>query len=118
MPFRIRIWPTLEYYGAGRCLPYSWERAMGLPRAIPLAAFSAQPKRPPQSASQPQFFPCPGATRTVMVCSHIWWTEQIAYSFLRCGCNVLIHFPFYLLYTDPGAFRQFDHLWKQILNTV
>jgi spore maturation protein CgeB len=66
-----------------------------------------------------QYFPCPDATpgppRTVMVCSHIWWTDQIALAFLNAGCNVLLHFPLYLLYTDDSAWSNYDDYRGKIL---
>lgn len=65
-----------------------------------------------------QFFPHPGATRTILVASHIWWTEQIALAVYNLGYNVLVHFPFYRLYTDDAAFAQFDHLWNQTLHAI
>ncbi len=65
-----------------------------------------------------QFFPAPGATRTVMVCSHIWWTEQIAFAFLNSGLNVLLHPPLYLLYTSDETFQKFDEHWDTIIATM
>ncbi len=66
----------------------------------------------------PQLFPCPGAMHTIMVCSHIWWTEQIGLAFLNAGLNVLFQPPFYLLYTDPAAWPQFDKHWQEIQSTL
>jgi len=65
-----------------------------------------------------QLFRVPGATRTIMVCSHIWWTEQIGFAFLQSGFNVLMHPPLYTLYTDPNAFPKFDELWQGILANI
>ncbi len=65
-----------------------------------------------------QFFPAPGATRTIMVCSHIWWTEQIALAVLQSGHNLLIHPPFYTLYTDESAYPNFHQLWNIILDNI
>ncbi len=65
-----------------------------------------------------QYFPYPGATRTVMVCSHIWWTEQIALAFHNCGYNLLLHPPLYLAYTDETAFAELEQVWPQILHTM
>lgn len=67
---------------------------------------------------QTQFFPSPGATRTVMFCSHIWWTEQMALALVNLGYNVLLHYPLYLLYTDDNAWSKFDQAWNQILATA
>lgn len=55
---------------------------------------------------QNQRFDYPGSKRTVLICSHIWWTEQIAYSLLKQGCNVLVATPWYGLYSN-------DVLWQQ-----
>jgi hypothetical protein len=71
-----------------------------------------QAQRKPWSV---QYFPQPGATRTAMVCSHIWWTEQIALAVLNCGCNLLLYPPLYTLYTDDGARAQFDTIWDKVL---
>ncbi len=65
-----------------------------------------------------QLFSVPGATRTVMVCSHIWWTEQIACAFVQRGFNVLMHPPLYTLYTDPAAVPRFEELWQNILTHI
>lgn len=53
-----------------------------------------------------------------MVCSHIWWTEQIGYAFLGAGYNVLLHPPLYLLYTSDEAFRKFDEHWATIIGSI
>ncbi|HEY4329571.1 MAG TPA: glycosyltransferase [Phycisphaerae bacterium] len=65
-----------------------------------------------------QYFACPGATRTVMVCSHIWWTEQIGLAIRNAGFNVVMHPPLYTFYTDPVAAGQFDHLWIMTLENM
>jgi spore maturation protein CgeB len=65
-----------------------------------------------------QYYPCPGATRTVAVCSHIWWTEQIACTFHAAGFNVLLFFPFYALYTERAVAGQFDAGWHTLLNLL
>jgi hypothetical protein len=59
-----------------------------------------------------QYFPFPGATRTILVSSHIWWTDQIALSLRNLGFNVILSFPLYLLYTDPATAARFDELWN------
>ena len=65
-----------------------------------------------------QFFPHPNAKGTVLVSSHIWWTEQIALAVYNLGYNLLIHFPFYFLYTDEAAWNNFDGLWDQIRHNI
>ncbi len=65
-----------------------------------------------------QFFPHPQAKGTVLVSSHIWWTEQIALAVYNLGYNLLIHFPFYFLYTDEAAWNNFDGLWDQIRHNI
>jgi hypothetical protein len=65
-----------------------------------------------------QYLPCAGATRTVMVCSHIWWTEQIALAVLNGGCNVLLYPPLYTLYTDEASWADFDTLWEKVLTHI
>src|SRR4051812_47661894 len=65
-----------------------------------------------------QYFAAPGATRTVMVCSHIWWTDQIALAILNSGCNLVLHYPLHALYTDDRAFEQFDAIWNKALLTI
>lgn len=78
--------------------------------AMTLAEF--QSRRTPNTT---QMFQVEGATRTVMICSHIWWTEQMALALINLGYSVLIHVPLYLLYTDEGAFSRFDELWGQMV---
>jgi len=53
-----------------------------------------------------------------MLCSHIWWTDQIALAFLNAGYNVLVHAPLYILYTDDLAWARFDELWENILTVM
>ena len=65
-----------------------------------------------------QLFPNAGATKTVMVCSHIWWTEQIALAIYNAGYNVLFAPPFYLMYTDELSWQQFDSHWKDTRETL
>jgi len=65
-----------------------------------------------------QLFSNTGATRTIMVCSHIWWTEQIALALFNAGYNVLFHPPFYLYYTEEAAWNQFDAHWLNIRQTI
>ena len=68
-----------------------------------------------------QYFAAPNLgphTRTVMVPSHIWWTEHLALALLNAGHNVLLHFALYLLYTDDELWRQFDHCWNMVLQTM
>ena len=65
-----------------------------------------------------QFFAAPDTAPgapTIMICSHIWWTDQIALAFLNAGYHALLHFPLYLLYTDDACWSRFDDLWKQAL---
>jgi hypothetical protein len=81
--------------------------------AMTLAEFQA--RRQPNTT---QFFKVAGARRTVMICSHIWWTEQMALALINLGYNVLVHIPLYLLYTDDATFAQFDVLWGQIVAGV
>ena len=71
-----------------------------------------------RTGSAVQYFAAPGATRTVMVCSHIWWTEQIALAVLNRGCNLVLHYPLHAIYTDDRGLPKFDDLWKQILGTI
>jgi spore maturation protein CgeB len=82
---------------------------------MPMSWAEFQSKR---QAFTTQHFPNPdGRTnaRTVMVCSHIWWTDQIGLAFLNAGCNVLFHAPLYLLYTDENAWPRFDEHWASFL---
>jgi len=72
--------------------------------------FSAR-RRPHET----QYFECPGAKRTIMVCSHIWWSDQLALAVLNAGYNVLISIPFYLLYTSDEGWNLFDTYWHEIL---
>jgi hypothetical protein len=78
-----------------------------------LAEFSAKRRQ-----HDTQFFECPGAARTVMVCSHIWWSDHLALAFYNAGFNVLISMPFYLLYTNEEAFKDFDRYWNEILDGI
>src|SRR5436190_16571831 len=68
-----------------------------------------------------QYFPTPDPTphtRTIMVSSHIWWTDHLALAILNSGHNVLIHYALYILYTEDAAWNQFDLCWNQILQTI
>ena len=68
-----------------------------------------------------QYFatPNPGPhTRTIMVSSHIWWTEHLALAMLNAGHNVLLHFALYLLYTDDEFWGQFGCCWNMVLQTL
>ncbi|HVS73392.1 MAG TPA: glycosyltransferase [Phycisphaerae bacterium] len=80
---------------------------------VSLAEFNS--RRTPYTT---QFFATPGATRTVMICSHIWWTEQMALALLNLGYNVLVYEPLYLLYTEEAAFDTFDTLWAQAIAVI
>jgi hypothetical protein len=81
--------------------------------AMTLAEFHA--RRQPNTT---QFFKVEGARRTVMICSHIWWTEQMALALINLGYNVLVHIPLYLLYTDDATFGRFDEVWGQVVAGV
>jgi spore maturation protein CgeB len=84
--------------------------------AMTLAEFNA--RRVPHTT---QMFKVEGAEsvgRTVMICSHIWWTEQMALALINLGYSVLIHVPLYLLYTDDGAFSQFDEHWGRMVTGI
>ena len=67
-----------------------------------------------------QLFRCPAGERapTVMLSSHIWWTEQIGLAILNAGYNVLFYAPLYLLYTDKKGWERFEALWKEILGIM
>ncbi len=65
-----------------------------------------------------QYFPYPGATRTILFASHIWWTDQMALTLRNLGYNVLAFFPFYLLYSDPAASARFHDLWQKIVANI
>ncbi len=65
-----------------------------------------------------QYFPCPGATHTIVVPSYIWWTEHIGLALLNAGYNVLFCIPLYLLHTDPNALAKFDTVWNDILAAI
>ena len=55
-----------------------------------------------------QFLPCQESRCTVMVSSHIWWVDLIAYALHRLGCSVLVTPPLYHLYTEEAAWVAFD----------
>ena len=65
-----------------------------------------------------EFFPVPGATRTVLISSYIWWTELIAYALIRQGCNVLVAEPWYLMWLDDRRFVNFDTLFNRWVAAV
>lgn len=65
-----------------------------------------------------QFFAHPTATRTVMVSSHIWWSDHVAYGAYAAGYNVLLYMPLYLLYIDPAAAARFDAYWSETLTAI
>jgi hypothetical protein len=66
-----------------------------------------------------QFYSHPsGAKGNVLVSSHIWWTDQIAYAVYALGYNVMVGQPLYLLYTDSNAFTQFDGIYNEWVNQI
>lgn len=65
-----------------------------------------------------QFLAVPHARATLLLSSHIWWTEMIGYSLLKLGYNVLFAEPFYLLYTQDEHFANFEHVWAHWLAQV
>ena len=66
-----------------------------------------------------QVFPGTGpAPRTVMISSHIWWTELIAYAVWRLGHTVVAVPPWYSLYVSDAAFAQFDAQWDACLDVI
>lgn len=77
-------------------MPLSWSEFVAHRRRLPL-----------------QYFPAAGATRTIAICSHIWWTEQIGLALFNAGFNVAFLQPFYLFYTDKYAWDNFDVCWQE-----
>jgi spore maturation protein CgeB len=65
-----------------------------------------------------KFFPSPGAKRTVLVSSYIWWTELIAHALVKLGCNVLVAEPWYSFFLDDQRFINFDNVFNQWVQTI
>src|SRR3954466_2903334 len=65
-----------------------------------------------------EYFACPGSRKTVLVSSHIEWTDLIAHALLKLGYNVLIAEPWSLLWLDDRRFANFDNLFNQWVKTL
>lgn len=66
-----------------------------------------------------QYFPGSSPTaKTILISSHIWWTELIAYALWKLGHNVLAVPPWYSLYVTDNCFEQFDAQWDACLNMI
>ena len=65
-----------------------------------------------------EYFASPGSRRTVLLCSHVWWTEVMAYALLKLGYNVLVAEPWYLLWLDDAKFLHFDKVFNQWVQTL
>src|SRR5580692_1813545 len=86
-----------------------------LPETLMLSLQEFFQKR--QSAAN-YIFNTPGATRTILVSSHIWWVDLIALALVRLGYNVLVAEPFYFLYTLDDRWNNFDALYNQWLGYI
>jgi hypothetical protein len=72
-----------------------------------------------RAAGGSNFIPAEGGSgRTVMITSHIWWMELMAYAMHRLGYNVLVTEPLYLLYTEDDRFANFQHLYKSWIQAI
>lgn len=67
---------------------------------------------------QNQQFNNPGSKFTIVLCSHIWWTELMAYSLLKLGYSVLIAHPWYWNYVHDTRWDMASDLfdaWVKII---
>jgi hypothetical protein len=83
-----------------------------------IAEFFAQRK-----LGENQFFECPAGHpkrkgRTVLVTSHIYWTDLIGLSLLRMGYDVLFAAPWYLFWTSDALWGNFDALFAEWVNII
>jgi glycosyl transferase family 1 len=79
-----------------------------------LAKFFAERK---QGANQ--FFPAEnGNGKTVLLTSHIYWTDLMALALLRLGYNVIVANPWYFFWTDDNWFNNFDREYGNWINTI
>jgi hypothetical protein len=66
-----------------------------------------------------QFFPAAGGNgKTVMVTSHIYWTDLIGLALLRLGYNVIFASPWYTFWTDDSWWDDFDNQFSMWVNTI
>ncbi len=65
-----------------------------------------------------EYFASAGSRKTVLICSHVWWTELMAHALLKLGCNVLVAEPWYLLWLDDGKFLHADKIFNQWVQTL
>lgn len=55
---------------------------------------------------------------TILVSSHIWWVDCIAYALACSGHNVLVTQPWYAFFTDDQAYARFDDCWDFTLAQI
>jgi hypothetical protein len=58
------------------------------------------------------------SNRTVMVSSHIWWTDLMAFALLKLGYNVVLAPPWYSIWGSDENFRRFDLLYADIIANI
>lgn len=66
-----------------------------------------------------QYFASPGGSgKTVLVSSHIYWTDLIGLALIRLGYNVIFAVPWYTFWTDDTWWNDFDRQYEQWVNTL
>ena len=65
-----------------------------------------------------QYLNYPNANRTILVSSHIWWTDVIAYALHTLGFNVMLTGPMYEFYTRDSFFDDFDNQFHGWAKTI
>jgi hypothetical protein len=72
-----------------------------------------------RKAGTNQIFPCAGGNgKTVLVSSHIYWTDLIGLALLRLGYNVILTAPWYAFWTDESWWKDFDNQYSMWVNTL
>jgi len=65
-----------------------------------------------------EYFASTGSKKTVLICSHVWWTELMAHALLKLGYNVLVAEPWYLLWLDDSKLLHADKIFSQWVQTL
>jgi len=65
-----------------------------------------------------EYFASTGSKKTVLICSHVWWTELMAHALLELGYNVLVAEPWYLMWLEDSKFVLADKIFSQWVQTL
>lgn len=56
--------------------------------------------------------------RTILVSSHVWWSELIGLAFVNLGYNVLFAYPWYFFYTEEKLWNNFDQTFADWIKII